>query len=71
MYRNCLSYKKSSIRLHMLSYIFEDGAGYMLFIQNCLNLPFDIVSSKILSSKVTIDILSNVKFIRIKLQINY
>ena len=43
----------------------------MLYIQNCLNLPFDIVSSKILSSKVTIDILSNVKFIRIKLQINY
>ena len=34
-------------------------------------IPFDIVSSKILSSKVTIDILSNVKFIRIKLQINY
>jgi len=43
----------------------------MLYIQNCLNLPFDIVSSKILSGKVTIDILSNVKFIRIKLQINY
>jgi len=43
----------------------------MLYIQNCLNLPFDIVSAKILSGKVTIDILSNVKFVRAKLQINY
>ncbi len=36
-------------------------------IQYCLDLPFDIVSSEILSGKVTIDILSNMKFIRVKL----
>ena len=39
--------------------------------RDTINLHFDIVSSKILSGKVTIDILSNVKFIRIKLQISY
>jgi flagellar assembly factor FliW len=66
MHINCLSYKKSNISL-VCAKPYSLRWRYMLFIQNCLNLPFDIVSSKILSGKVTIDILSNVKFLKIKL----